>query len=265
MIMVRYLFLLVLLLPLPSLAEECPRIISQSPYITHTLEWMGLKDCIVGTSRYDKLDLPTTGGVYDPDAEAIDDLMPDIIFTSTWTKPEVLKSVTPKGAKAYRLKGLQSMAEIEENIRIIAMAVNRKSLYALADDFGRQWRAAASRIKAGNKRILLISSCSGMPYSFGQHTWLYDLFTQAGFNVVETAERIRHISPGNEITEITQLLDTFQPDMLFIFQRKLSTQCQMLTPKIPVRIHSFDGELFLHPAPVLLKGMAELEKLNPYL
>ena len=261
----RYLFLFLLFIPYASFADDCPRIISQSPYITQTLDWMGLKECIVGTSRYDKLGLPTTGGVFKPDARAIDDLMPDLIFTSDWTKPEVLTKITPASAKSFRLHGFNNMAQIEENIRTIAKAVKRDDLLKLADQFHAQWTSAARQIKGKGKKVLLISSCSGMPYSFGKKTWLYDMFEEAGFEVVETAERIRHIRPGNEIAEITQLLDTYQPDMLFIFQRKLSAQCQMLKPKVPVRIYSYDGDLFLHPAPVLLKGLEELNKLNRYL
>ncbi|MFO8023833.1 MAG: hypothetical protein R6U90_01690, partial [Thiohalophilus sp.] len=64
---------------------DCPRIISQSPYITHTLDWLGLKDCIVGASRYDQLEVPETGGVMDPDGEIIASLEPAILFTSDWT------------------------------------------------------------------------------------------------------------------------------------------------------------------------------------
>jgi len=40
---------------------------------------------------------------------------------------------------------------------------------------------------------LLLSSCGGKPYSFGRETWLYALFTAAGFEVVETHRRIRHL------------------------------------------------------------------------
>lgn len=261
----RYLFIFLLTFPLAGFADECPRIISQSPYISKTLEWMGLKECIVGTSRYDKLGLPTTGGVSNPDKDAIDNLMPDIILTSDRTKPETLAEVTPKVATAYRLYGFQSMAQIEENMRTIATAVQRPELASKADEFHRLWNDASKQINGNGKKVLLISSCSGMPYSFGKNTWLYDLFNHAGFEVVETAERIRHIRPGNEIAEITQLLDTFKPELLFIFQRKLSPQCQMLTPKVPIRIYSFDGANFLYPAPVLLDGLQEVHKLNKFL
>ncbi|MDH5185123.1 MAG: ABC transporter substrate-binding protein [Gammaproteobacteria bacterium] len=261
----RYLFIFLLAFPLGAFADECPRIISQSPYISKTLDWMGLKECIVGTSRYDTLGLPTTGGVSNPDKAAIDDLMPDIILTSDRTKPETLAAITPKGATAYRLYGFQSMAQIEANMRTIATVVHRPELAGKADEFHKLWIDATKQIQGNGKKVLLISSCSGMPYSFGKNTWLYDLFSHAGFEVVETAERIRHIRPGNEIAEITQLLDTLKPELLFIFQRKLSPQCQMLTPKVPIRIYSFDGANFLYPAPALLDGLQKVRKLNKFL
>ena len=62
--------------------KECPRIISQSPYISEMLDYLDMGHCIVGVSRYSKRDLPHTGGILDPDAEAIDALMPDLIITS---------------------------------------------------------------------------------------------------------------------------------------------------------------------------------------
>lgn len=82
-----YLILLFQLFIQYALAD-CPRIISQSPYITHQLDYLGLKNCIVGTSRYDNLkDIPNTGGIIDPDAQAIAQLKPDLWITSVWTKP----------------------------------------------------------------------------------------------------------------------------------------------------------------------------------
>ena len=48
--------------------KECPRIISQSPYISEMLDYLGMGHCIVGVSRYSKRDLPRTGGILDPDA-----------------------------------------------------------------------------------------------------------------------------------------------------------------------------------------------------
>ncbi len=43
--------LLLAVVALPA-AAACPRIVSQSPYITRALDWLGLERCIVGVSRY---------------------------------------------------------------------------------------------------------------------------------------------------------------------------------------------------------------------
>ena len=80
--------LALLLAAAPALAAgDCPRIISQSPYISHTLAWLELDHCIVGASRYDRGDHPDTGGILDPDGGAIAALVaerqPDVVFSFT--------------------------------------------------------------------------------------------------------------------------------------------------------------------------------------
>ena len=249
-----------LLLVSTGYAAECPRIISQSPYITFSLQWLGLEQCIVGVSRYDRLDLPRTGGVMDPDKTAIDELMPDIIFTSDWTKPETLANVTPAGARAFRLQGFNTMQQIEDNLRLLGQTGGVADIEARITAFHHDWQQAIKRLDAKGKKVLLISSCSGSPYSFGKRSWLYDLFTQAGFQPVETHDKIRHLKPGNEFEEITALIDHLQPEVMFVFERTLNKQCNLVLPKTPVRIVALDGELFLHPAPILLQGLNDLYK-----
>ena len=225
--------------------ENCPRIISQSPYLTKSLQWLGLEQCIVGVSRYDQLERPQTGGIFDPDGEAIEVLEPKLIFTSTWTKPEVLKAVTPEGAMAFRLDGFASMEQVEDNLRLMGRAANLPDIEIMS-------------IEGNGKKVLLLSACSGSPYSFGQRRWLTELFTEAGFTVVETAEKIRHIKPGEELVTINALINKLEPELLFIFERKQNKQCAFIKPKTPLTIINLDGEKFLHPAPVLLDGLAEL-------
>lgn len=235
--------------------KECPRIISQSPYISEMLDYLGMRHCIVGVSRYSKRDLPHTGGILDPDAEAIDALMPDLIITSDWSKEETLKKVTPKGTKAIRLKSFNKMAQLEENMKIIIKETNWNQSAPKVKKFADAWRSKVKQVQGKNKKVLLLSSCSGNAYSFGPNSRLYDLFTQAGFKVVETKEKIRHVRPGEEIKHITALLNRYQPELLFIFERKLKKQCQLMMPKVPVRILSFDGEKFLHPTTEILEGL----------
>ena len=258
--LLRHLFLLLLLSTTTYAVAnekqaECPRIISQSPYISEMLSYLGMEHCIVGVSRYSKRDLPRTGGILDPDKEAIDALMPDLIITSNWSKEETLKAATPKGAKAIRLKSFNKMNQLEENMLTIIKETHWQQATPKVDVFKKAWRSKVKQVQGNNKKVLLLSSCSGKAYSFGPNSRLYDLFTQAGFNVVETKEKIRHVREGEEIKHITALLDRYQPELLFIFERKLKKQCQIMMPKVPVSILSFDGEKFLHPTTKILEGL----------
>ena len=243
---------------------ECPRIISQSPYISEMLDYLGMKQCIVGVSRYSKRDLPRTGGILDPDAEAIDSLMPDLIITSNWTKEETLKAVTPNGVKAIRLKSFNKMAQLEENMNQIIQLTGWSHAKEKVKNFSKKWRAKVKQVKGNNKKVLLLSSCSGSPYSFGPNSRLHDLFTQAGFNVVETHEKIRHIQPDQEVDNLNALADRYQPNLLVIFEQRLKKQCQMITPKVPVRILSVDGNKFLHPNTAILDGLDLLISKKSY-
>ena len=101
-----------MVLPVLSLAGtqtiDCPRIVSQSPYLTQSLVWLGRADCIVGVSRYDTLRRPKTGGVMDPDPAAIQAEMDRISASREASQP--LRSKTggstfknPDGGKAWEL------------------------------------------------------------------------------------------------------------------------------------------------------------------
>lgn len=242
----------------------CPRIISQSPYISDILNYLGMEKCIVGASRYSKRDLPRTGGLKDPDSEAIDALMPDLIIASNRTPAEILKRITPKDAKALHLQSFNKMSQLEDNMNSIIQATGWQQAKPKVESFKKAWRSKIKQLKGNNKKVLLLSSCSGNAYSFGPNSRMYDLFAQAGFHVVETKEKIRHVRPGTEIEDVTKLLNHYQPDLLFIFERRLKKQCQMIIPKVPVKILSFDGKHFLHPTPAILTGLDELISKNKY-
>jgi len=239
----------------PETKHTCPRIISQSPYISDMLTYLGMEKCIVGVSRYSKRDLPRTGGILDPDIEAIDALMPDLIITSDWTKEETAKRMTPKSAKTIRLKSFNKMSQLEANMREIIKVTKWTQALPKVKAFATRWRAKVKKVQGNHKKVLLLSSCSGSPYSFGPNSRLYDLFTQAGFNVVETKGKIRHIKPGEEVETLNALLEQYQPDLLFIFEQRLKKECQMITPKVPVSIISFDGKNFLNPTTKILDGL----------
>jgi len=255
----RRVFALVLLWSLAPAAEAaCPRIVSQSPYITHSLDWLGLKDCIVGVSRYDKLDHPRTGGILDPDKAAIAALKPDLMLTANWVGEDVWHAAAPAGANPVRLDGFRGMRQVEDNLRTIAEASGQPAAVARARTFSAAWREKAKTVHGNGRRVLLLSACSGAPYTFGPDTWLHDLFTEAGFVNVETHPRLRHLRAENPVAALDDLIGTLRPELVFVFERKYSDQCAAILPRTGVRIVALDGEQFLHPAPVLLQGLDAL-------
>lgn len=240
---------------------ECPRIVSQSPYITHSLAWLGLDECIVGVSRYDAFDRPHTGGVTDPDRAAIAELAPELMLTSNWTDEETWQAAAPPGTRALRLAGFGSMAEVEANLRQIAEAAGLTDGPARAERFAQQWRDLASQVD-GNGRALVVSACGGVPYSFGRGSYIHDLFATAGFEMVETHPKILHLKEGEAYPNLDTLVAAFEPDWLFVLTQRESEQCAALRPRQGVGVVGLDGEAFFHPAPTLLEGLEQLVQLR---
>lgn len=248
-----------------GLLEQCKdkRIISQSPYITHSIEFFGMKECIVGASIYDKQvtnDLSRTGKVFAPDKKAIEKLKPDFIFTSDWTKKSTLIDVTPKDTKSFILHGFASMQEIENNLYSIGNVLHVKDFQSKVQKFSQEWRELAHNIDAKNKKVLLMSACSKDPYSYGQNTYLGDLFKEAGFEVVDSSKKVKLFKITKEKNELDEFIKKEEPDFIFGFvpYTKAST-CLVLETHKSIPIIYLDGDLFLHPAPVIIDGLKELK------
>lgn len=253
---------LLLVLALPA-AATCPRIVSQSPYITHALEWLGRGDCIVGVSRYDKRELPRTGGVKDPDLGAIAALNPALIIVSKGTDPALLDLFEPD-ARIVQVDGFDSMAGTEAMLLILAEAAGVPDAPARVEGYAREWRARAAAVQGGGKRVLVVSACSAQPYSFGRGHMVGDAFAHAGFEVVDTAERIRHLRPGEEIPGIVAAIERFQPELLVSLTPDNAEHCSAELGLVSVPIVALEGRHFFHPGPALLTGLAQLaEQTKP--
>ncbi len=251
--------LLLALAASPALsAAACPRIVSQSPYITHALAWMGLADCIVGVSRYDTLDRPQTGGVIDPDKGTIDLLQPQLMITSDWTKPEVWQAAAPKGAIALRVGGFRGMADVETMLREIGHAAGVADIDARVDRYAADWRAAAAQVGGKGRRVLLLSACTGAPYSFGRGTTLYELFSAAGFDVVADHDGIRNFRVDGPAGELPDWLDARHPELIFALKNRRDEACNTAIVRPGIVIVPLKGEHFIHPGPDLLLGLQEL-------
>ena len=128
--------------------EKCKdrAIISQSPYITHSLEFFDMKECIVGASVFDTRvaeTLPRTGKIFFPDKEAIKKLQPDFLFTSDWTKRSTLVDITPPKTKGFILHGFHSMAQVENNLFTIGNVLNIPNFTTKVENFKNKYKKIA--------------------------------------------------------------------------------------------------------------------------
>jgi iron complex transport system substrate-binding protein len=248
-----------------DLAEKCKdrKIISQSPYITHAIDFFDMKDCIVGATVYDKEvpeSLPRTGEVIIPDKDAIEKLNPDLIFASDWTEPSTMADITPLDAKGFILHGFQSMEQVENNLYTIGNVLKIPDFQAKVQNFSSRWRELAHSINAKNKKVLLMSACSKDPYSYGRKTYLGDLFKEASFDVVDESKKVKVFKIEKNKNELNEFIEEFKPDFIFGFvsYTKNST-CSVLEMNKKLPIVYLDGDLFLHPAPILTEGLKELK------
>ena len=235
---------------------DCPRIVSQSPYITRALQWMGLERCIVGVSVYDALDRPRTGGVMVPDATAIAALAPQLMITADWT--DAARWQAPPGAVALRVDGFHGMADAEAMLRRVGRAAGVADIDARVERFDADWRQAVAGIHGGRRRVLLMTACDGAPYSYGRGTTLHDLFTRAGFRVVAGHEGIR--SFGGDTEALRRWLAARHPDIVFAFKDHADTACSLALLRPGTRIVRLDNDRFIHPGPGLLDGLAQLRE-----
>ena len=247
-----------------SAQAGCPRIVSQSPYLSIALDWLGRGECIVGVSRYDKKDLPRTGGVADPDAAAIAALHPDLLVTSTLTKADVLQQVTPAGARALRVGGSRSLAETERMLSDLAEASEAPDGPARVRQFSRELRQRLADFPGHGRRVLLLSACAEKPYSYSRNTVLGDLAEQAGLTLADPADGIHHLGDGPGNDGIPALVASSHPDLVINFIAASASQCNAALGALPVPLVMLSGDNFFYPGPRLLEGLDELkEALKP--
>ena len=239
--------------------QDCPRVVSQSPYISSNLAYLGAEHCIVGASRFDRLDVPETGGLADIDAGVLADLAPDVLLVSDWTPEDHAREVMPTGTRLVRLPSFDRMIDLESTLEMLATAIEHPSPSAVRAQFAQHWRSAAEGIDGAGRRILLLAGCGETAYSLGPDTWQYDLFTQLDFDVVEEHQPGVRLFPREGFQQaLTDYIEQSQPDVLMVFRDELATVCRGLDLQQAVRVIDLPGSMFLHATPAVIDGLHEL-------
>ncbi|MBT0961778.1 ABC transporter substrate-binding protein [Denitromonas iodatirespirans] len=237
-------------------AAECPRVVSQSPYLTIAIDWLGQAECIVGVSRDDsfKPALPRTGTPTAPDAKAIAALKPELVIGSASADAAVFAAAVPAGAQAVQLGGFTSMLELEGMLEDLARLVQSPE-GGKVSGFRRGWFTRAKNTGARGERALLLTTCGGTPTVYGRRHVLGDLFHAAGFNVLEAEVGTRAEA------DVAGLIARSRPDIVFTIDRPGQSACTPVPAVKDVRIIPLDGEHFLYPGPRMLDGIEDLTRI----
>lgn len=103
-----------------------------------------------------------------------------------------------------------------------------------------------------------MSSFSAQAYVYGPQTWLHDAFSRAGLEVIAAQPGVHHLRLTEDIDELSELIDTYEPDVVFTFSGEQTSSCRAVVVSSPVRVINLSHRYFSHPAPVILDGLAEL-------
>lgn len=236
----------------------CPRIVSQSPYLSAALDWLGRADCLVGVSRYDPRHLPQTGGVRDPDGAAIARLQPDLVVVSRSTPTEELEMLLPTGSRLLQVDGLDTLAGADAMLLAVGQASGARDPAGRVAALQHARRALAGRVAGNGRRLLVLSACSAQPYSYGRGHYVGDAFAAAGFTLVEPAPRLRHLRDGEPLATISQLVEATRPELIVSLTQRDALACNAEVGQLTVPVVYLAGENFFNPGPRLLDGYREL-------
>ncbi|MBI3329661.1 MAG: ABC transporter substrate-binding protein [Nitrospinae bacterium] len=114
------------------------------------------------------------------DVEQIIALQPDLVVVASYTRGEVVKLLQDMGLVVFQFQEFESIAAIQENIRLVSQAVGEEArAEALIRAMNTRLRAVAGRLPHGRPRPrVLYWGPRGL--TGGSNTSLHDLITHAG-------------------------------------------------------------------------------------
>lgn len=252
-------------------SAHCPRIVSQAPYITETLAWLGKADCIVGVSSFDaRKDLPQTGGLLDPDYAAIAALHPDLVFLPEHVPPANVRPLpsvwqTPpfKNTRVVRVFGFQSVDQIVANVYTIASALGlddaaarRDTLRRLFDD---KFAVLAAR-RRGNGNVAVLTNCTNDPAIIGSDSFINDALGKAGFQVTPVAKTV--VAGASDVVgQLRRYWDENRIVAVILLADKLRPNCIRSAEARQIPIYPVGTDTLYSPSPRLLTDLDTVAKV----
>lgn len=133
-------------------------------------------------------DLKAAGATPIVNAEEILQLQPDLIFVASFSRPETVQSLQAAGANVFRFANFDSLADIEQNIRLIGQAIGEETrAESLVARMETELAAVKARWPANGKPPRVLSFSVSGDTAGGQT--LFDAIVRAAGAVNVAAEK----------------------------------------------------------------------------
>lgn len=200
------------------LPEKCERIVSFSPAITEALFLMGLEKFVKGVSVYcvhpeEAREKIIVGSYNSFKEKVIDEINPDIIFTTTGYQLELIKNLRDK-YPVYPLRLPPTLAELIANSVEAGLVAGyfdeaRKLELTLFD----QLRNFKNRRNYKLKRIYLEIDLGG-PVTFGAYSYITDGINFIGGENIFQNESCEWLTPDDKkVAELNPEIIIYEPKM----------------------------------------------------
>ncbi len=203
-------FAMALLIGLHLFGKQPVKIVSLAQSISTMLVELGVEDQIVGCTNYcpvkDAASTTVVSSAIDANIELIAALHPDIVFTTSLTKPQTIETISKLGIKVVNLAYPKSFNEICEQFLQLSEYVNKKTYAIKIIDETKQKLAQLSKSEKKPKLFLQIGA--NPLFTVVPNTFMNDMISKAGG--VNIAQELKLGS----ITREKVLLEN--PDYIFI-------------------------------------------------
>lgn len=200
------------------LPEKCERIVSFSPAVTEALFLMGISDCVKGVSVYcvhpEEARKKKIVGAYNTFKEKIiDEINPDIIFTTTGYQLELIKKLVEK-YPVYPVRLPPTLSELVANCVEVGMVAGyvkeaRELQSKLFDEL-----IQLKKYSIGKSTKIYIEIDLGGPVTFGAYSYITDGINFLGFeNIFGNEPREWLVPDDKKVIELNPDLIIFEPKM----------------------------------------------------
>lgn len=199
-----------ILVGLHLLGKQPVKIVSLAQSISTMLVELGVEDQIVGCTNYCPVkDAQTTTVVstaIDANVELIASLNPDILFTTSLTKPQTIETITKLGIKVINLPYPKSFDEICEQFLEIAKYIDKTEIAEKIIEDTKLKLQSLSKVKSNPKLFFQIGA--NPLFTVVPNTFMNEMIIKAGGINIANELKIGSITREKVVLE--------NPDFIFI-------------------------------------------------